>query len=140
MLALIFRARLYPLARGAERGAGFFLAELAARAPADSDLRNSFFCEMRRRLWARSYGVAAARGGLSIGRVGSPACARSDFRAGLYPLAAVRRIVAARLAGPAVVLFRKMVPAALAAQVRGRGAAPGLASSRLGGARCRQLN
>ena len=45
-------------------GAGFFLAELAARAPANSDLRNSFFCEMRRQLWARSYGVAAARGGL----------------------------------------------------------------------------
>ena len=35
----------------------------------------------------------------------SAACARSDFRAGLYPLAAVRRIVAERLAGPAVVLF-----------------------------------
>ncbi len=62
----------------------------------------------------------------------TPACARSDFRARLYPLAAVRRIVAAQLAGPAVVLFRKMVPAALAAQVRGRGAALGLASSRLG--------
>ncbi len=34
-----------------------------------------------------------------------PACARSEFRVGLYPLAAVRRIVAARLAGPAVVVF-----------------------------------
>ena len=32
----------------------------------------------------------------------SPACARSDFRAGLYPLAAVLRVVADRLAGPAV--------------------------------------
>ena len=35
MLALIFGARLYPLARGAD-GAGFFLAELAAMAPANS--------------------------------------------------------------------------------------------------------
>src|SRR6266566_3433134 len=34
-------------------------------------------------------------------RRSTPACARSDFPAGLYPLAALRLIVAARRAGPA---------------------------------------
>ena len=35
----------------------------------------------------------------------TPACARSEFWAGLYPLAAVRCTVAERLAGPAGVVF-----------------------------------
>ena len=40
--------------------------------------------------------------------------------------------MAAHLAGPAVVLFRKMVPAALAAEVPGRGGSFGLATARVG--------
>ena len=50
------------------------------------------------------YTAQAARAGRSVARR-SPACARSEFRTGLYPLAAVRCIVAERLAGPAVFLF-----------------------------------
>ena len=68
----------------------------------------------------------------------SPACARSDFRAGLYPLAAVRCIVAA---GPAIVLFGGILFAAtagpaggggVAEELWGRVGASGLASARVG--------
>src|SRR6266566_997095 len=56
-----------------------------------------------------------------VGAALSPACARSHFPAGLYPLAAVGCIVAA---GPAVVLF--------ADQLWGRVGSRGLARARVG--------
>ena len=61
---------------------------------------------MRRRLWAAELRRRVGSSGLATSRAGlhPPACARSEFRAGLYPLAAVREIVAERLA---VLFFAK---------------------------------
>jgi hypothetical protein len=82
------------------------------------------FCGIRRRAvvaWPLTYGVASARAGSRARAYGSPACARSDFPAGLYPYPlAVRCIVTA---GPAVVLFADVLFAAgagggVAAQLR----------------------
>ena len=68
----------------------------------------------------------------------SPACARSHFPAGLYPLA-VRCILAARRAGPAVLLFADVLFAAgaggVVAQLGGRVGARARRSARRGG-RC----
>ena len=71
----------------------------------------------RSSFWRRwSYGVAGRSPAVAHARQGSPACARSHFPAGLYPLA--RRapnegIAAARRAGPAVGLFADVLFAAM---------------------------
>jgi hypothetical protein len=95
------------------------------------------FCGIRRRAvvaWPLTYGVASARAGSRARAYGSPACARSDFPAGLYPYPlAVRCIVTA---GPAVVLSADVLFAAgagggVAADLWGRLGASGLASARV---------
>src|ERR1035441_2366269 len=66
---------------------------------------------------------------------GSPACARSDFQARLYPLAGGRGILGGGRPGRRVVCLRNERVAAAVEQVWGRSASSGLATGRTGGHR-----
>src|ERR1700680_905599 len=95
---------------------------------------------MRRRRWGRGRSAMGSRR-LERARDSAhrraPACARSDFRAVLYNLAAVREILAARLPGPVVVLFDGCAGGGggVADQPWGRVGSSGLATARIGGHR-----